>query len=135
VSLPAVGATAAMAVTVTDEMAARFDDEDVHPVYGTAALVRHLEQVSRRLLVPHLESGEEGVGGAIAVEQLAPVRVGEVVTVSATVTEATPRRLVTAVEARHRDAVVARGTFTQVRVDLAAWRDRAGLPVDPAPAG
>lgn len=124
---PPVGATATMRVVVTDAMMARFDDEDVHPVYGTAALVRHLEQVSRRLLVDHLEPGEEGVGAAIAVEQLAPVRIGETVELTATVTEVTRRRLVTAVEARHDGAVVARGSFTQVCVDLARWRARAGL--------
>lgn len=125
--LPAVGASAVLRVTVTDAMTARFDDEDVHPVYGTAALVRHMEQVSRRLLVDRLEAGEEGVGAELSLRQLAPVRVGEQVELVATATEVTPRRLVTSVEALHDGEVVARGTFTQVCVELAAWRARAGL--------
>jgi fluoroacetyl-CoA thioesterase len=121
------GASASLTVVVTDAMTARFDDEDVHPVYGTAELVRHMEQVSRRLLVELREPGEEGVGAAIAVTQLAPVRVGEAVTLTATVTSASRRRLVTEVVAEHAGEVVARGEFTQVTVDLAAWRRRAGL--------
>jgi fluoroacetyl-CoA thioesterase len=122
-----LGATAALTITVTADMTARFDDEDVHPVYGTAALVRHMEQVSRRLLVPLREAGEEGVGAEISVRQLAPVPVGGAVELTATVTDASRRRLVTTVEARHRGEVVATGTFTQVTVDLARWRASAGL--------
>jgi hypothetical protein len=49
-----------MVITVTDAMTARFADEMVHPVYGTAALVRHMEQVSRRLLVPGAANDTEG---------------------------------------------------------------------------
>jgi predicted thioesterase len=130
--LPEVGATAAMTVTVTDGMTARFDDEDVHPVYGTAALVRHMEQVSRRLLVGLREPGEEGVGAELSVRQMAPVPVGEEVELVATITAGTRRRMVTSVEARHLGEVVATGTFTQVTVNLAAWRARLGAP-DPPP--
>ncbi len=122
----AVGTRASMAVQVTEDMAARFDDEHVHPVYGTAALVRHAEQVSRRLLVPHLEPGEEGVGARIEVDQLAPVPLGRRVELTATVVHATPRRLVTEVEARHGDRLVARATFVQAIVRLQEWRHRVG---------
>lgn len=125
---PPAGSTASLTVTVTEETTARFDDEDVHDVYGTAALVRHVEQVSRRLLTPCLEPHEEGVGATISVRQHAPVRVGERVELVATVTEADARRLVTSVVARHAGRVVAEATFTQAAVDRAAFRARAGLP-------
>jgi fluoroacetyl-CoA thioesterase len=121
------GSAATMTVTVTDEDTARFDDEHVHPVYGTAALVRHVEQVSRRLLVPLLEHDEEGVGAEITVRQRAPIRVGETVELTATVTAATDRTLTTAVIVEHEGAVAAEATFTQAVVDLPSWRDRAGL--------
>jgi fluoroacetyl-CoA thioesterase len=116
-----------MMVAVTDEMTAAFADEAVHPVYGTAALVRHMEQVSRRLLVPHLEEGEEGVGVRIEALHKAPVPVGEEVELVATVANVNPRRLITEVVARSRGHVVARGTFEQAVVDLAEWRAAAGL--------
>ena len=125
---PEIGAVAVMRVTVTDDLAATFDDEHVHPVYGTASLVRHIEQVSRRLLVPHLAPGEEGVGVRIEATHHRPVPVGRDVELTATVTVASPRRLVTAVVARSGRHVVARGTFEQAVVDLATWRARSGLP-------
>lgn len=125
--VPRLGDTASMTITVTAALTARFSDEDVHPVYGTAALVQHMEQVSRRLLVPVREPGEEGVGARIEVRQLAPVRVGEEVELTATVAAASRRRLTTRVVARNRGEVVAEGEFEQVCVDLAAWRARAGI--------
>lgn len=125
--LPATGSTATLVVTVTPAMTARFDDEDVHPVYGTAALVQHVEQVSRRLLVPHLGPGEEGVGARVEVVHRAPVPVGGRVELVATVTAATPRRLRTEVVARSGGREVAVASFDQAVVDLAAWRAAAGL--------
>lgn len=125
--VPEVGRSARMTITVTPDLTARFDDEDVHPVYGTAALVRHMEQVSRRLLVPVREPGEEGVGARMTVRQIAPVPVGEDVELTARVTASSRRRLVTAIVARHRGEPVAEGELEQVCVDIAAWRARAGL--------
>jgi fluoroacetyl-CoA thioesterase len=122
-----LGAEAAMTVTVTAALTARFDDEAVHPVYGTAALVRHVEQVSRRLLLPLLEDEEEGVGAELTVRQIAPVRVGEMVELTARVTAAAARTLTTAVAARHDGEIVAEATFTQAVVHLPTWRARAGL--------
>lgn len=125
-----MGTTAAMTVTVTAAMTARFEDEDVHPVYGTAALVQHMEQVSRRLLKPHLELGEEGVGARIEVEHAAPVPIGASVELEATVTEVTPRLLRTEVVARSGGRTVASGTFDQAVVDLARWRAKATRSAD-----
>lgn len=124
---PPRGASETMVVEVTDEMAAAFDDEQVHPVYGTAALVRHVEQVSRRLLKPHLQEGEEGVGVRVSVEHRAPVPVGARVELTASVADVNPHHLVTEVTARFSGRVVARGTFEQAVVELAEWRARAGL--------
>ena len=120
-----VGKTAQMTITVADDMTAAFDDEHVHAVYGTAALVRHVEQVSRRLLRPHLNAGVEGVGAEITVRQLAPVAVGATVTLNAEVVEASSRRMLTTVEALVDDDVVATATFTQVVVDVEPWRASA----------
>ena len=117
-----VGTSAVMTITVTEDMTAAFDDEAVNPVYGTAALVRHVEQVSRRLLVPHLQPGTEGVGGEISVRQHVPVAVGATVQLEAVVVEATDRRLVTDVSVRVGGKKVADGFFTQVVVDLDRWR-------------
>jgi fluoroacetyl-CoA thioesterase len=110
---PPRGATATLEVTVTSEMTARVAGEEIHPVYGTAALVAHIEQVCRELLVPHLEPGEEGVGASIEVHHRAPVPVGASIVLEAAVASVGPTKLVCEVLARHAGALVARGSFEQ----------------------
>jgi fluoroacetyl-CoA thioesterase len=119
---PARGATATLEVTVTPEMSARVADEEIHPVYGTGALVAHIEQVCRELLLPHLEAGEEGVGASLEVHHRAPVPVGESVTLVATVAAVGPTKLVCEVVARHAGAMVARGSFEQRVVPIDDFR-------------
>jgi fluoroacetyl-CoA thioesterase len=119
---PPRGETATLEVTVTPDMTARVAGEEVHPVYGTAALVGHVEEVCRQLLVPHLEAGEEGVGAAIEVHHRAPVPVGETVTLVATVASVGPTTLVCEVLARHGGTLVARGSFEQRVVPLETFR-------------
>jgi fluoroacetyl-CoA thioesterase len=119
---PPRGATATLEVTVTPEMTARVAGDEIHPVYGTAALVSHIEQVCRELLVPHLEPGEEGVGASIEVHHRAPVPVGGTVVLVATVATVGPTTLVCEVLARHAGTVVARGSFEQRVVSLEGFR-------------
>lgn len=121
---PPLGTSASMTVTVSPEDRAAFDDEDVHDVYGTAAMVRHAEQVSRRLFRPCLEDGEEGVGASVALRHLGPVPVGAEAVLTATVTEASPRKMVTEVAIHHGGALVATASFTQVVIDLERWQGR-----------
>jgi fluoroacetyl-CoA thioesterase len=119
---PPRGATATLEVTVTDDMTARVGTQQIHAVYGTVALVRHVEQVCRWILEPHLEPGEEGVGASIELLHRAPVPVGEVVTLVATVATVGPTKLVCEVLVRHAGTVVARGSFEQRIVQLAAFQ-------------
>jgi fluoroacetyl-CoA thioesterase len=115
---PPRGATATLEVTVTPEMTARVDGQEIHPVYGTGALVAHIEQVCRELLIPHLEPGQEGVGASIDVHHRAPVPVGETVVLVATVATVGPTKLVCEVLARHAGTMIARGSFEQRVVDV-----------------
>ena len=107
---------------MTPEMTARVGGEEIHPVYGTAALVQHVEEVCRKLLVPHLEPGEEGVGYAIDVTHRAPIPVGATLVLTATVQRVGPRQLVCEVFVRHGNALVARGSFEQRVIPLAEFR-------------
>ena len=120
---PPRGETATLEVTITRDMAAIVDGELIHPVYGTAALVGHMEQVARALLVPHLEAGEEGVGASIDLMHRAPVPVGETVVLTATVATVAPTKLVCEILVRHGTAIVARGSFEQRVVTVAEFRD------------
>lgn len=129
---PARGDTATLEITVTDDMTAHVAGRQIHPVYGTAALVQHMEQVCRELLEPHLEAGEEGVGYSIEASHRAPVPVGAQVKLTATVAQVGHNRLICEVLARHGNELVARGSFEQRIVDLEAFRedvDRRAAPL------
>jgi predicted thioesterase len=58
---------------------AAFHGEVVHPLYSTFALTRDAEWTCRLFVLEMLEAGEEGVGVHVAVNHLAPARVGSVV--------------------------------------------------------
>jgi fluoroacetyl-CoA thioesterase len=110
---PPRGETATLEVTVSSDMTARVAGEEIHPVYGTAALVQHVEEVCRQLLVPHLEPGEEGVGYAIELTHRSPAPVGATLVLTATVQRVGPRQLVCEVLIRNGTRLVARGSFEQ----------------------
>lgn len=72
------GATAELEVTVEDSMVARFDSLGlVHPVYATWAMVRHMEEASRKLILPYLGPDEDAVGWLVEVVHLAPYSPGD----------------------------------------------------------
>jgi fluoroacetyl-CoA thioesterase len=119
---PARGTSVDDTFVVTPDMAARVAGREIHPVYGTVALVADIERLCRQLLEPHLEPGEEGVGGRLELVHRAPVPVGEEVTLTASVAAVRTDSLVCEVIARHGGMIVARGSFEQRLVELARFR-------------
>jgi predicted thioesterase len=99
-------------------MCATFDGEVVHAVYGTAALVGHMELAARRVILPAREEGEEGIGYKVDVTHLAPAPVGTHVTVTARLRAVEGNRVICDVEARSRHGPIGRGTVTQVLLPL-----------------
>ncbi len=66
------------AVVVTPAMTVDFEHGrhdprlgKLHPVYATYWLTKHMELVSRKIILPFLEPGEEGIGQAVEVRHLA----------------------------------------------------------------
>lgn len=118
---PPRGETASCTVTVTADKSARVDGREIHPIYGTVALLADIEALCRRVIEPHLEPGEEGVGAGVDLRHRAPVPIGEEVTLVATVATVDRDRLVCEVLARHRGALVARGSFEQRIVPSAVF--------------
>lgn len=115
---PPRGQTATLEVTVGPTATAHVDGREIHPVYGTVALVADIERLCRSILEPHLEDGEEGVGAKLDVLHRAPVPVGETVHLTATVASVGPTGLTCEVLVRHGTTIVARGSFEQ-RIVLA----------------
>src|SRR5439155_9202292 len=89
---PAVGEEAVHHVTVTMEMTARLFDREVHPVYATAWMVRHVEEAGRLLVERHLAPSEDATGYSIELTHERPASVGETLAVVATVTDVDERQ-------------------------------------------
>lgn len=107
------GISAEINFVVTDDMRPIFDDVAAHQVCATWSLAHYFELVSRKLLMDFVESHEEGMGSQVAVDHIAPVRIGRTVRVVATVQEATDRRLVCDVDAFFGERKVAAGKTVQ----------------------
>lgn len=114
---PARGDTESIEIVVTDDMTATVGGREIHPIYGTGALVAHIEEVCRALLEPHLEPDEEGVGYRIEAVHASPATVGTKLTVTATVADVGPQRLLCEVAVRDGTRRVANGSFEQRVVD------------------
>lgn len=147
-AIPA-GATATHRLVVSEAMTVDFEDRDdprmgrLHPVYATYWLVKHLELVSRKLLLPYLEPDEEAIGHEVHVTHLASALPGMRVTLTARLRAVRGTRLDAACEAvSELGQTIGRGHTTQVVLPHARleqgferlasrWeRARAGLPSD-----
>ncbi len=123
------GASAAIHITVTPDMVATFDElGPVHPVYATWNLVRHMEEASRKVILPYLDEDEDAVGHAVEVVHLAPTLVGRPVVVTAYVAAIEDRQITCTVVAHSHPpgqpadhaALIGRGRTVQIVVDK-AW--------------
>ena len=123
-----VGETAVLEVVVRPEHLVDFDEMGrVHPVYATYTMAKHFEEAGRKLLVPHLEPGEAGLGTAVSVEHLAPSWVGDELRVTARCVEVRDGRLTcecTATDSYGR--ALGRGTTVQAVLPAAVVEARVG---------
>ncbi|MCZ6653146.1 MAG: thioesterase [Planctomycetota bacterium] len=107
------GVEAEVSAVVTEEMCPAFDGVIVHRVYSTWSLAYHMELAARRVLAPHLEAHEEGIGSHLSIDHLAPTPVGKTVRVVATCTELNGSKVVCDVVAYEGERVVGRGKHVQ----------------------
>ena len=107
------GVEAEVSAVVTEEMCPAFDGVIVHRVYSTWALAHHMELAARKVLAPHLEPHEEGMGSHLSIDHLAPTPVGKTVRVVATCIELDGSKVVCDVVAYDGERVVGRGKQVQ----------------------
>ena len=78
------GYEAHLSVVVTEAMTVDFEELGrVHPVYATYWLCKHMEEAGRKIILPFLDDGEEGIGSAVSARHLAPAVAGERITILA----------------------------------------------------
>ncbi len=98
---------------MTEEMLVDLGGRRIHPVYATAWMVRHAEEVSRAVIEPHLAPEEDATGYAVSVVHERPARVGDRLRVVARVARVDDRECETEVEVAGPDGRVGAGTVVQ----------------------
>ncbi|MER3537160.1 MAG: thioesterase [Thermus sp.] len=72
-----LGYEAVFETVVTPEMTVNFEElGPVHPVYATYWMVKHMELAGRKIILPFLEEGEDGIGSYVEARHLASALVG-----------------------------------------------------------
>jgi predicted thioesterase len=95
-----LGAEAEVTAVVTEAMCPAWDGEVVHPVYSTWSMAHHMELAGRKVLMPHLEDDEEGLGGKLEVEHVSLLPVGKTARATARCVEANRTTVVCEVTSR-----------------------------------
>ncbi|MCZ2260872.1 thioesterase family protein [Sporosarcina sp. G11-34] len=109
-----VGRKETIEIRVTEEMFAAFEGVIVHPVYSTVAMTYHMEWVSRKIILPYLESHEEGMGSSVQLKHFSPSPLGSMVRITATLDEVRGGFVVTKVKAYNQLKLIGEGEVTQV---------------------
>lgn len=109
----APGNQAEVAFRVTEEMCPAFDHVVVHRVCSTWTIVQYMEVAGRKVLAPHLEVHEEGVGSHVSCDHLGPAPVGADVRVVATASRVGERELICETTAYCGEKTIAEGKTVQ----------------------
>ncbi len=107
------GVSATVEIEVTPDMCPAFDGIIVHRVYSTWSLAHHMELAARKVLAPHLDADEEGIGTHLSIDHLAPTPVGKVVRVEALCTAVDGKRVICDVRAYDGERLIGRGVQHQ----------------------
>ncbi len=108
-----VGNTAEVTAVVTEDMCPAFDGVIVHRLYSTWSMAHHMELAARKVLAPHLDEDEEGIGSSLSIEHLAPTPVGHTVRIVAEAIDVDATTVVCALTAYDGDRLVGRGRQVQ----------------------
>ena len=108
-----VGNTAEVTIAVTEDMCPAFDGVVVHRVYSTWSMAHHMELAARKVLAPHLENHEEGIGSHLSIDHVSPAPLGHTVRVAAKAIELGPTTLVCECIAYDGERIVGKGRQTQ----------------------
>lgn len=109
-----VGREETIEIIVTEDMLAAFEGKVVHPVYSTVAMTYHMEWVSRKIILPFLESHEEGMGASVQLKHIAASPLGSTVILTAILVEQRDNIVLTKITAKNQLGVIGNGEVKQV---------------------
>lgn len=109
---------------VTDDMRAAFGGSVVHPVYGTVAMVYHMEWAARRVILPYLDDHEEGIGTGVRVRHINPAPVGVNIRTRAVCTAFDGQTVVCDVQVFHGKRLLGDGQVEQRIIPRATLHER-----------
>lgn len=103
----------------TPEMGVKHFGSGVPAVLSTPAMIGLMERTCVELLTPYMDENEQSVGFHVDVKHLAPTRIGQGVTITATLQEAQNKRFRFTVEAVNDQGVkIGEGTHRRALIDL-----------------
>jgi predicted thioesterase len=133
---PRIGEQATHSLTVTADMTARLFGREVHPVYATAWMVRHVEEAGRLLVERYLGPEEDATGYRIELTHDGPAFVGDRLSITARATDVTDGETTCEFEVVGSAGLVGHGVVVQRYVPrgrlAAAARQRIKEGGDPA---
>jgi|TARA_B110000495_G_C22930430_1_gene543869 fluoroacetyl-CoA thioesterase len=100
-------------MVVDKTMCPAFDGIIVHHVYSTWSMAHHMELAARKVLAPHLDEHEEGIGGHLSIDHIAPAAVGATIRIVAKAVSLQGDRLTCEVTAWEGDTLLGRGQQVQ----------------------
>ncbi len=117
-------AQAQFTIRVTPEMTARLAEEEIHPVYSTFWLGRHVELAARKVIEPYFENGEDAVGAALSIQHKAMTPVGAEVVIKAWVSKIHGALIHCNFEVFHGTLLVADGSQDQFCMSAGSIRQK-----------
>ena len=105
--------------TVTAEMGVGHFGAGVPQVLSTPSMIGLMERSCVELLTPYMDGGEQTVGFHVDVKHLAPTRIGQSITITATLLEVKEKKFRFAVEAvNDRGVKIGEGTHRRALINL-----------------
>jgi predicted thioesterase len=109
---------------VSEEVTARRMGSGDMDVLATPAMMALMENAAMLAVAPHLPEGSTTVGGYIASSHLAPSKIGDHVTATATVIKVDGKKIEFKVEAHCGDTLLGEGTHLRFIVDRKKFTER-----------
>ncbi len=111
--------------TVTAEMGVKHFGAGVPQVLSSPSMIGLMERTCVEILTPYMDESEQSVGFHVDVKHLAPTRIGQSITITATLLEVKEKKFRFAVEAINNQGVkIGAGTHRRAVINIKQFTRR-----------